>query len=1230
MRRGLADILPLSPAQEGLLYHALRDERDVYVVQARFAVDEPVDRDRLRAALDALPARHPNLRACFRHKGLDRPVQLIPHQVSVPWTEQPARRFDVTRPPLLSASLQGADLVLSVHHILVDGWSMPILARELGALYAGEPLPPAPAFRDYLAWLRDQDGAEAAAAWRAALAGLDGPTRVAVAPRGLTEPDTVELELPAGLGEALRERAREAGVTLNVLVQAAWGLVLSRMTGRDEVVFGAVVSGRPHEVPGVEAMVGLFLNTLPVRVSTKGGGLLARLHEQQGRLAAYQHVRLADVQRAAGVRELFDTVVAFENYPRAGLEAGPVRLVEVRDATHYPLTVTVVAEERLWARLGYRPDCFTGPQARAVAARLTRALEQLAEGVPEERVDVLPAEERRRVLVEWNPPVRERAAGTVPARFAAQVARSPGAVAVEDGGRRLTYAELDALSDAVAARLAAEGVGPETPVALVLPRSADLVVAQLGVLKAGGCYVPVDPAQPVARTRWLLENCGARAVLADAGGAPGERPQVQIYPDSAAYVMYTSGSTGTPKGVTVTHANIADLAADRRLRGHARVLLHSPHTFDAATYEIWVPLLNGGTVVVAPPGPLEPGSLARVLKEGGVTALWLTAELFRAVAELAPDALAGLEEVWAGGDVLSPEAVRRVRALGVTVVNGYGPTETTTFATCHRMAGGDAVPDGPIPIGRPLDGMRAYVLDARLRPVPVDAVGELYLAGGGVARGYLGRPAMTAERFVACPFEPGARMYRTGDLVRWRDGGVLDFAGRADDQVKIRGYRVEPGEVEAVLEACADVGRAAVAVRGGRLVAYVVPAPGGRLERVRRHAADRLPAHLLPSHYVELGELPLSPHGKLDRAALPEPAPADEPAGAIPRTPQEQAICELFAEVLGRPAGPGTDFFAAGGDSLLAMRLAAAVEARLGEPLSIAAVFEAPTPEGLAARLGRAGQDFGLAPVLTLRAGAGRTPLFCVHPGRGIGWSYVALLPRLHPGRPVHALQSPALSRDYTPPATMGELAEEYLARVRAIQPEGPYLLLGWSFGGLLAYEMAARLRRSGQQVGLVASVDAVPWPPEVAAGPPPDPHEVEQEALTILARTRTHHPLAPPGPLDRATVFRSVREEEGPLRGQDDERLATVLGMIANNIRLAVTYRPPPFDGTVLLVSATAQPGGPPTAVKRDRWLRTAAHVAVREVACGHSDLMKPGPAARIAAEIEEHLSHAADRAAR
>jgi amino acid adenylation domain-containing protein len=1039
-RSGLQDILPLAPLQEGLLFHSVYDEAapDVYLVQQAIDLEGDLDPRALRAACHALLRRHGNLRAGFRYAGLQRPVQIVPHDVRLPWEEldltglpeeertaaadraveeDRTRRFDLGRPPLMRFTLirlgeQRHRFVLTNHHILLDGWSRPMLVRELLALYASggddSALPRVRPFRDYLQWLARQDRESALAAWRDTLSGFDGPTLVApqAGQRSPVVPGRLETEVDRATYEALSGLARERALTLNSLVQGAWAVVLSGLTGRDDVVFGTTVSGRPPEIPGIETMVGLFINTLPVRVRLRPDESLVdtvrRVQDEQTRLQPYQHIGLADVQRLAGAGELFDTTMVFENYPLdIGAEndrPGGIRGVAVtgsrsRDATHYPLALVAVGRGGLRLRLDHQPDLVPEETARGVLDRLVRVLRSVAAdpGRPLARLELLGDTERRTVLA------LGRGAGTavpdtsLPEAFRAQARRTPHAVAVQCGPVSYDYATLDARSDALASRLAGRGVTAETPVALLMDRSAELVVAVLAVLKAGGAYVPLRQGDPADRLRQVAALAEVRLTLAgpehtgraaelgvphltvDAGPLPPEpgpaAPPRDITADRLAYLMHTSGSTGTPKGVAVTHRDVLELAHDRSFAGdaHRRVLVHSPHAFDASTYELWVPLLSGGTAVVAPPGDLDTEVLGKLVAEHGVTGMWLTSGLFQLVADEAPEALDGVREVWTGGDVVPAASVRRVMAAcpGTTVVDGYGPTETTTFAVRHRLPAGGPVP-AAVPIGTPLDNTRLLVLDAGLRPVPAGMAGELYIAGAGLARGYWRRPGLTAERFVADPSgPPGARMYRTGDLVRWAPDGTLEYLGRADEQVKLRGFRIELGEIEAVLGRHPLVAQAVVTVqepRPGdkRLVACLVAERGGDPSpaELRAHVAAELPDYMVPGAFLTLDALPLTANGKVDRRALPTVEPATAAAGArrAPRSPQEDILCGLFAELLGVPqVGIDDDFFDLGGHSLLATRLAGRVRSVLGAEIAVRQVFQNPTPAALARALGTAG-----------------------------------------------------------------------------------------------------------------------------------------------------------------------------------------------------------------------------------------------------------------------------------
>ncbi|RMI33157.1 non-ribosomal peptide synthetase, partial [Actinomadura harenae] len=1020
----MEDVWPLSPLQQGLLFHAEYDDRgrDVYVVQGVVDLAGPLDAAALRASWQVLLDRHAVLRASFQRRGTGDPVQVVARGVPLPWREEDLsalpdaeaaersralaererlRRFEVTAPPLLRLVLVrfGPELhrlVITVHHLVLDGWSLPVLFDELSRLYAagGEPatLEPVTPYRDYLAWLARQDTDAARDAWRTALAGLDGPTLVAptstdpatatatAAGAGEAESEPSRFLLGAAgrtVADALRATARARGLTLNTLVQAAWAVLVGRLAGRRDVVFGATVAGRPMELPGAERMVGLFVNTVPVRVrldpARPFADLLTDLQRRQSLLLDHQYLGLAEIQRAAGPGAAFDTLLVFQNFPRDAGEA--LRLDGLRisgntseDASHYPLTLVVTPGDDLDLRLDYRPDVFGDASAGRLLARVASVLEQVAAD-PSVRVadlDLLLDDERDRVLSAWNDTGRPVMDGSLAELFEAQAARTPDTVAVESGDVRWTYAELNARADRVARELEARGVEAENLVGVLLDRSADLVAVLLGIAKAGAAYLPVDPSYPEERIGFVLSDARPALVVCTrqtehlAGpdrlvwddpdrpvpSATVRTRRVPPHPDHPAYVIYTSGSTGTPKGVVVSHRGLAGLAGAQverfAVRSGSRVLQLAALGFDASVSEMCMALLSGATLLLADADRLPPvGRLEDVLADLGVTHVTVPPSLLATVEQL-PGCV---ETLVVAGEACPPGLVERW-ATGRRMVNAYGPTETTVCATMSRPLD----PDSDVMIGGPIWNTRVFVLDEFLRPVPPGVVGDLYVAGAGVARGYAGRAALTSERFVACPFESGARMYRTGDLVRWTDDGRLAFAGRADEQVKVRGFRIEVGEVENVLSAHPGVERAAVVAREDqpgvkRLVAYV---SGGGVEGLREYAAERLPEYMVPSAFVTLDEFPVTANGKLDRAALPAPDLAGASRGRAPATPAEEILCGVFAEVLGlETVGADDSFFALGGDSIMSMLVVSRAR-RAGLVITSRQVFEEKTPAAIA------------------------------------------------------------------------------------------------------------------------------------------------------------------------------------------------------------------------------------------------------------------------------------------
>ncbi|MFI1760076.1 amino acid adenylation domain-containing protein, partial [Streptomyces sp. NPDC020571] len=1237
----LADVWPLTPLQHGLLFESMLADSsyDAYHVQVVYGLSGAVEPERMRAAGQALLDRYANLRTAFVSDRAGELVQLVLDEVELPWlladlrelddtaraealrrllAEDEADHFDPARPPLLRISLAltgaaEAQLVLTSHHALLDGWSLSILMGELLRLYGsgGDPsvLPRAHRYGDFLRWLSEQDPAASDRAWRTELAGVEEPTLVVTDTSVRADARRVgqaDIPLAPETARALIGVAAELGVTLSTLVQGAWAVVLAGITGRQDVVFGTTVSGRPPAVPGVESMVGLFINTLPVRAELSPWQslrqVLTALQDRQSALMDHHHVGLTEICRTAGLTTLFDTVVVFESFPmeRDGLADadanGGVAITGVGtgNGTHYPLGIAAAADDRLHVVMEYQQDHFGAAVAEGIADRLGRVLTRIAADpdVPLAAVALQPEDERRRLLDGFNDTAAPTAPGTVADQFERRAAATPDATALLFEDRRVTYRELDERADRLAYALRERGVGAETVVAVATRRSPDLVVALLGVAKAGGVYLPVDHTYPAERIAYMLADSGARLAVVDASAAAvtdghglatvrvdrvpsggGHVPRVArgSSPDSAAYVIYTSGSTGLPKGTVVTHRGVASLVDAHVERmavdaGSRMLQLVSP-SFDVSLCEMFTVLLSGATLVLADKEELAPGPpLAATVDRHRVTHMMLPPSM---LAALPAGSLSSVVSLLVGGEAPSPELVAQW-APGRRMMNVYGPTETTVCATMSAPLTAD---DRVFPIGTPIHNTRLYVLDAALRPVPAGVPGELYIAGPGLARGYVGRPTVTAARFVVCPFGgPGERMYRTGDVVAWTADGALVFHGRADDQVKIRGFRIELGEVQAGLRAHPGVDQAVVIVDGSgsgsgsggdrRLAGYLVPTADRAgdpdlVSEVRELVRARLPQHMVPAALALIDEVPLTLSGKLDKRALPVPDYAGESAGRAPRTTREEILCGLFAEVLGLDSVTIDDsFFTRGGHSLLAARLISRIGMVLGVALPLRAVFDAPTVAELVAFLEAEG-DSGLsgdpfAPVLSIKGGGSRAagadgpPLWFVHPGGGICWPYLGFGGRLPQYRTIHGIQAKGFDGAARLPESLDEMVLDYVGEILAVQPEGPFHLAGYSIGGTLAQAVAARLQERGHEVAFLVLLDSVPGD-YLATQPAPAPaalREYFREHLT-----------------------------SGVGSGDHEAFLDDAVRVIVNHTSLTPKFTSPVFHGDALFFNAVPNP---------------------------------------------------------
>ncbi len=1302
----VADMYPLAPLQEGMLFHHLlagAEDPDVYLRSVLLAFESRERLAQFTGVLQRVIDRHDILRTSLAWEGLPEPVQVVWRQARLGVTEvaladgqdpeaaltaAAGSRMDLGQAPLLrvhAAAEPGTGRWLALiqhHHLVLDNTGLDLVIAEIADLVAGReerlaaPLP----FRDFVAQARLGLSREEHAEY---FAGLLGDVTEPTAPFGLLDArqdgsgaTRSRMVLDDELATALREQARAAGVSPATLFHLAFARVLAVLSGREDVVFGTVLFGRMASGAGADRVLGLFMNTLPVRVDTGTdavAGAVAGMRSQLAGLLAHEHAPLAVAQQASGLPAQVPLFTALFNYrhrrprPRPDEQrpsAAGTDQVSAGGRTNYPLTVSVDDHGTEFA-LTAEVVAPGEPQLvcsllRAALGSLAAALER-APGLPLRRVQVLGADQRARVLEAWNDTDRPIPAGTLPELFAAQAARTPDAVAVASGDVLVSYRELNARADRVARVLAASGARPETVVAVVMDRSVALVAAVLGVLKTGAAYLPVDPAYPVGRIAYLLqdalpgcvladravaaelrETCGLPVLVADglsavAPGLAGELPPPRA--SHPAYVMYTSGSTGTPKGVVVTHGGLANYLGSVPDRvgwgtpGGRYALLQAPVT-DLGNTVLFGALATGGVVhILDREAVTDPVAVAGYLAARAVDYLKAVPGHLAALGTGpgGPGAVLPGRSLVLGGEAADPAWLAAVCAAAGDrgVFNHYGPTETTIGVATGPIDAGSARA-GAVPVGTPVANTRMFVLDSRLGPVPAGVPGELYVAGAQLARGYLGRPALTAGRFVACPYTGGERMYRTGDLARWTPGGQLVFCGRADQQVKIRGYRVEPGETEAVLAACPGVARAAVIVGEGprgekQLVAYLVPAAAGAdtgalTGQVREHAASRLPDHLRPAAMVVLDALPLTANGKLDRAALPapaDPAAAGAGDGRVMQTVTEELLCGAFAEVLGRDrVGPDDSFFELGGHSLLALRLVEQLRAK-GVSVSVRQLVTAPTVSRLMATMSLSSVRDAFSVLLPIRVEGDRPPLFCLHPAGGLSWCYMPLAHYAPDGFRIYGLQARGLDGKTALAGSIREMAEDYIEQIRTVQPHGPYYLLGASFGGILAQETAARLQAIGEEVAALVIMDS--YPPARRGR-----SAARGSAVGDLGdRPRPEAAAAvPDAPAPQLIDW--VRAEAGEVLGAiTDDEVLLLARAYEENGRLRRKHKFSRFDGGALVFVA-ARPGsdhgdGDSPALRWTPYI--SGEISEVRLSCTHKDMLEPAELARVWDDVSSWL---------
>ena len=1297
-RRSPEEPSRLSFAQERLWFlHQLEPDNAAYNIPVFLRLTGNLDREALRRAFEFVLRRHESLRTVFQAKD-GAPVQYVRPLVrfelglvdtaSLAETElhdvarrEVLRPFDLSKDVMLRAVLyrhgpESHSLLIVVHHIAADGWSMPILHQELGIAYScfirgQEPrLPQLPIqYTDFTEWQRalltGKVLQEQLQFWTKQLAGAPShPLLLTDRPRGPRQTYSGEryiVPVDPEFEAELTEFNRRERVTLFMALLSGLQCLLHRMTGQSDIVVGAPIANRTRVE--LEPLIGFFVNTLALRCDFAHDPtfreVLAQIRETT--LQAYQNqdlpfeklVQALQPERSLSHTPIFQVIFAVQNTPDENAQFGDLS-VSAQDiderVAKFDLSIFVEFKPKL--RIVYNANCDLFE--RETVVRFARNLENLVRSAiasPDTRVSqlgIMSRDEKAQVLA-WGRNSQPYPQKTVHEIFEAVVEENPDSIAVVAGASQYTYRELNNRANEIAAILRQLGVGEGKRVGLLMRRSLETIASMLAVLKVGAAYVPLDRDYPSQRLEFISNDCALAAVLTspdlvdrapvrkqvvrldETEGLPCEFVSVKLVPDRAAYVMYTSGSTGQPKGVEVTHKGIVRLVFAQEFASFGpdeTILQLAPLSFDASTLEVWAALLHGGKCVLYSGSRIDAEQVGAAVRTHGISTLWLTSSLFNSIIDDDPDALAPVRQLLAGGEALSVPHVRRaLSALKNTqLINGYGPTENTTFSCCHRITSQNLANRASVPIGKPIANTNAYVLDTRLELVPVGLPGELYLGGDGLALGYVNRPELTAERFIffALPDGTTERLYRTGDICRWLNDGTIEFLGRKDEQVKIRGFRIELGEIEAALAGNPHIKSVAVIVTGEgtnkRLVAYVTATAGKEMnsQKLREYLRQSLPEYMIPSQFAFLAELPVSRNGKIDKTALPDPGNMQAPRVTAPHDPVEAKLKSIWENVLGTaPIGTDQDFFELGGHSLLATKLLARVERAFGVKLPIASIFQFSTIAEFAPLLRN-------QVVMSQPAGSSKPPLLWV----GGGTFLRPIAKWLQPDR---SLISISLADEWSKvqiPYQLENIAASLAERILREHPKGPYFLGGWCYEGLLAYETAHQLRVRGAEVGLLVLVDAAtPGSRSTFSRTGEVVARMQREVFHLKRLLRAGPSNWLPYMRDRFEEFlqqiKRKKWQNSYQTGQENRLSGTEE---CNRIlHLAIAqYTPQPYPGSLLFFQASDRPSGKYWDLAWE-WKELAGpRCDCREVPGDHVTVLKPPNIDTLA----EHLKSALDSA--